>query len=203
VSRYGWWLGPSTVDGLSGSGKSTVARIMADNVIPVLEVGEVYRYVDRQMAASASTPIVSQQREWASSGVGTNFQPATEADVELERLLVVTQDPRIRDVVTQYQVYWTSLYSQSIVVGRVGGHIFPTAEVRVFLSVNSEEQILRLGAERARKARIRDEADRCREHDPAVPAKGAVQIDTSGRTPQEVVSIIDDVIRRRWPQWRS
>jgi CMP/dCMP kinase len=119
------------------------------------------------------------------------FDGAT--DVRVDHLMMVTQDTRVRSLVIDRQISWADQYTQSIVVGRVGGHIFGNSELKVYLTVSAQEQAKRLGRHRAnlRDARLRDQADARRLHDPARPASGALQIDTSMLDPQEVVSIID------------
>jgi cytidylate kinase len=140
---------------------------------------------------------VDQSGDWVTRYLDGAAPSEPDLDGDLDRLLAVTQDHRIRRAVAHYQVIWASRSEQSIVVGRVGGHLFPTAEVKLFLSVDPREQNRRFGDERVHGARLRDEADRHREHDPVHPAEGAARIDTSGRTPEEVVAIIDDLVRRR------
>ena len=84
----------------------------------------------------------------------------------------------------------------------IGTVVAPDAEVKVFLTADPAERARRraveLGVEEATvlaEQTIRDERDRTREHSPLAPAAGAVELDTTGMTLDEVVDRIADLVR--------
>ena len=84
----------------------------------------------------------------------------------------------------------------------IGTVVAPDAEVKVFLTADPAERARRRAAELGVEAAtvlaeqtIRDERDRTREHSPLAPAAGAVELDTTGMTLDEVVDRIADLVR--------
>ncbi|MGB8876685.1 MAG: (d)CMP kinase, partial [Solirubrobacteraceae bacterium] len=80
--------------------------------------------------------------------------------------------------------------------------VAPDAKVKVFLTADPAERARRraveLGVDPATvlaEQTIRDERDRTRAHSPLAPAAGAVQLDTTGMTLDEVVDRIADLVR--------
>jgi cytidylate kinase len=79
----------------------------------------------------------------------------------------------------------------------IGTVVAPAAEVKVFLTASPEERARRRAAELdvdpatvLAEQTIRDERDRSREHSPLAPAPGAVRLDTTGLSFDEVVDRI-------------
>jgi cytidylate kinase len=92
-----------------------------------------------------------------------------------------------------------------VVEGRdIGSVVAPGAEVKIFLTADPRERARRrageLGADPetvlAEQA-IRDERDRAREHSPLRPAPGAVELDTTGLSVDDVVHRIVELVRCR------
>jgi cytidylate kinase len=86
----------------------------------------------------------------------------------------------------------------------IGTVVAPDAEVKVFLTASDEERARRraaeLGADEATvlaEQAIRDERDRTREHSPLEAAPGAVELDTTGLTVDEVVDRIVRLVSDR------
>jgi cytidylate kinase len=79
----------------------------------------------------------------------------------------------------------------------IGTVVAPDAEVKVFLTASAQERARRRAAELgaaledvlAEQAR-RDERDLTREHSPLKPGSGAVTVDTTGLSVEEVVARI-------------
>ena len=84
----------------------------------------------------------------------------------------------------------------------IGTVVAPDAEVKVFLTADPAERARRRAAELGvdpatvlAEQAIRDERDRTREHSPLQPAPGAVVIDTTGLTLEEVVERVARLAR--------
>jgi cytidylate kinase len=79
--------------------------------------------------------------------------------------------------------------------------VAPDAEVKVFLTASPEERARRRAEELGtdvetvlRDQAIRDAQDRDREHSPLKLALGAVELDTSGLSVDEVVARVVDLV---------
>jgi cytidylate kinase len=85
----------------------------------------------------------------------------------------------------------------------IGSVVAPGAEVKVFLTASAEERARRRAAELGtdvetvmRDQALRDAQDTDREHSPLVRAPGAVELDTSGLTVDQVVERIVELVER-------
>jgi cytidylate kinase len=83
----------------------------------------------------------------------------------------------------------------------IGTVVAPDAEVKVFLTADPAERARRraaeLGADPAKvlaEQTIRDERDRTRAHSPLAPAPGAVELDTTGMSLEQVVEGVADLV---------
>ena len=91
----------------------------------------------------------------------------------------------------------------------IGTHVMPDADVKVFLTASIEERVRRRHLEMLRRGypsdpdrlyqeiKRRDEMDENRSHSPLKPAADAVMLDTTGRSIDEVVSMILDLCRTK------
>jgi cytidylate kinase len=196
------------IDGPAGAGKSTVARALAAELgFGYLDTGAMYRAVALAAARRGAPPA----------------EVATAAEIELgERVLLDGEDvtaairtPEITDaasraaadlevrqaVVARQQELLT--HGDWVAEGRDIGTVVATeAEVKVFLTADPAERARRrareLGLDEARvlaEQAIRDERDRTREHSPLAPAPGAVELDTTGLSLDEVVARVADLVR--------
>jgi len=84
----------------------------------------------------------------------------------------------------------------------IGTVVAPDAELKVFLTASPEERARRRAAELGlpveqvlAEQRDRDERDTTREHSPLAVADGAVELDTTGLSIDEVVQRIADLAR--------
>ena len=78
----------------------------------------------------------------------------------------------------------------------------PDATVKVFLTASPEERARRRGGELGadvetvmKEQAIRDARDAGREHSPLQMAPGAIEVDTTGLSPKEVVDRIAALVR--------
>jgi cytidylate kinase len=86
----------------------------------------------------------------------------------------------------------------------IGTVVAPKAEVMLFRTASAQERARRRAEELGldveqviAEQRARDERDRTREHSPLEPAPGAVELDTTGLTIDEVVDRIAGLVRAR------
>lgn len=192
------------IDGPVGSGKSTVAKAVAQRLdLPYLESGAMYRVV-----AWAAV------RRGIDTDAGDELAAlAADLDMEIgERIVVdgddVTGDLRspevgravsavaatagVRTELVRRQREWVEAHGGAVVEGRdIGSVVFPDAEVKVFLTASTEERARRRSMdETADDLARRDLLDSTRAVSPLIVPQGAVVVDTTGRAIDDVVEEI-------------
>lgn len=185
------------IDGPVGSGKSTVARAVAQRLqLEHLDTGAMYRAVAlgalRRGLDVGDAPAAT-LAEVAST---TSVDPA---DPELRTpavgriVSVVAAVPEVRAVLVQRQRDWIAARRGGVVDGRdIGTVVFPDADVKVYLTASDEERARRRAAdETAADLARRDLLDSSRAASPLAVAAGAVVIDTTDRP---VDDIVDEIV---------
>jgi cytidylate kinase len=203
------------IDGPAGAGKSTVARAIARRLsFTYLDSGAMYRCVALLSLASPGAPLAELARaariELGSTprGAGRVLLDGRDVSEEIrspevsEEASRVAADPGVRAALVSSQ---RALIAGGdwVAEGRdIGTVVAPDAELKVFLTASAEERARRradeLGADPAAvlaEQALRDERDATREHSPLVAAPGAVVLDTSGLTIEEVVERIAALAR--------
>jgi cytidylate kinase len=196
------------IDGPAGAGKSTVARAVAKALgWGYLDSGAMYRSVAlaairRGQEPAAIAPIV---RIEAGERVLLDGEDVTDqirsAQVS-EAASRAAADPTVREAMVAQQ---RRLLSRGdwVVEGRdIGTVVLPEAALKVFLTADAQERARRRARELGEdpdavleELAIRDDRDQRREHSPLRPAEGAVLLDTSGLTVEDVVRRIVELAR--------
>lgn len=201
------------IDGPAGAGKSTVARALATALgYTYLDSGAMYRSVAVAAASRGAEPaaVASQLRIDPGDRVVVDGEDMTERIREpgvSEAASQAAADPAVREAMAARQ---RRLLRRGdwVVEGRdIGTVVAPDAALKVFLTADPQERARRRAAElgadpetvRAEQA-IRDERDREREHSPLRPAPGAVVLDTTGLSVDEVVERIVELLPSRDPR---
>ena len=193
------------IDGPAGSGKSTVARAVAQELGWIyLDTGSMYRAV----AIAARTQGISLTDETAmgvfASGVTLSLGARVvinDVDVtdelRTERtnrdVSVVAALGSVREaMVAQQRLFAANADTGVVVEGRdITTVVFPNATVKIYLTATPEERARRRGGDEgvASVAR-RDDADMNRAVSPLTQAADARSIDTTGRSISDVVQEI-------------
>jgi cytidylate kinase len=191
------------IDGPAGAGKSTVARATADELgFTYLDSGAMYRSVALAALERGLTPaqVASEVKIELGDRVCLDGRDVTEAIRTPEvsdGASRAAADPAVRAamVAEQRRLLATGDW---VAEGRdIGSVVAPDAEVKVFLTASPEERARRRAQELeadyetvlAEQA-IRDQRDSSREHSPLVAAEGAVTLDTTGVSRDDVVAQI-------------
>ncbi len=199
------------IDGPAGAGKSTVARALAARLgFGYLDSGALYRCVallslespdavPAQLARDAAIELCT----GAPSAPGTvllgprDVSEAIRTPAVSERASHVAADPDVRAVLVRRQRQLLALGAW-VAEGRdIGTVVAPEAKLKVFLTAKPEERARRRAVQSGAEERtvlaeqsLRDERDRTRAHSPLRPAPGAVELDTTGLTVEQVVERI-------------
>jgi cytidylate kinase len=195
------------IDGPAGAGKSTVARESARALgFTYLDSGAMYRAVGL-MTNRHGGPAAERAAELEielGDRVLANGEDVTDAirtpEVS-EAASQVATDPAVREALVRKQRELLA-GGDWVAEGRdIGTVVAPDAEVKVFLTASPEERARRRADELGtdvetvlRDQALRDAQDRDREHSPLKLAPGAVELDTSGLSVEEVVRRVVELV---------
>lgn len=198
------------IDGPAGSGKSTVAKAVAERLgIPHLDTGAMYRSLtwaalQRQLSADDTEKLRQLARDLDFEiGPGQVRVDGVDVTDEIRGALVshnvsaMSTDPDVRSTLRDRQRAW-GRQAGGVMEGRdIGTVVFPDASLKVFLTASIDVRARRRAAESGRELESvraelagRDEKDGNRQHAPLRQADDAVAIDTSAMSIEEVVDAI-------------
>jgi CMP/dCMP kinase len=195
------------IDGPAGAGKSTVARALAGELgYTYLDSGAMYRAAGLMTlrhggAASEQAERLELELGERVTANGEDVTEAIRAPEVSEAASKVATNPRVRAAMVQKQ---RELLARGdwVAEGRdIGTVVAPDAAVKVFLTASPEERARRRAKELGtdvetvlRDQALRDAQDSEREHSPLERAPGAVELDTTGLTLEEVVAKIAGLV---------
>lgn len=203
------------IDGPAGSGKSTIAKMIArQKNITYLDTGAMYRAVTLKLlergieftdADAVEAALEAMEIGFEGNSLmldGVNVSEAIRMQRINDNVSKVAAIGMVRrDMVRRQQEIASN---QSIIMdGRdIGTKVLPDAEVKIYLTASIEERAERRFKEMKEKGmevsfdeicksiEDRDHQDMNRSESPLVKAEGAVEIDTTGCTIEEVVALV-------------
>ena len=192
------------IDGPAGAGKSSVAKALSEHLdIDRLDTGSMYRAVAaaalaRQIALEDLEQVLDLARglEVADDGrclvLGDDVShllrdPATNTAVS-----VVAATSEVRAVLVELQRSWAQERSMAgVIEGRdIASVVFPDARLKIYLTASVEERARRRSEEGAASIVRRDQVDSTRAASPLVLADGSRELDTTGRSIEDVTTEI-------------
>jgi cytidylate kinase len=182
------------IDGPAGAGKSTVARAVADALgYTYLDSGAMYRAA----AYKGDEHTTVEFRDGRVLADGDDVTEAIRRPEVAEMASELAGDPERRKVILARQRELVA-HGDWVIEGRdAAGAIAPDAEVKVFLTASPQERAKRRAAQLGGDWReileaqnVRDAKDNTLGRSVLEPADGAVVIDTTGLTQDEVVARI-------------
>jgi cytidylate kinase len=214
------------IDGPSGAGKGTIARLLARKLgYRHIDTGAMYRAVawktlreGLDLTDAAAVAEVAREAKFALEGRtlidGHDVSEAIRTPEIDEAAAIVARHPPVRQVLVARQQQYGE-YGGIVMEGRdIGTVVFPSADVKVYLDASPEERARRrktdpahaLGRQPtavgdvARALEARDRSDRTRAASPLTMAPDAEYIDTTGvpvdEVSRRVVAIVERALSR-------
>jgi CMP/dCMP kinase len=206
------------IDGPAGSGKSTVARAVADRLgLAYLDTGAMYRAVTfaalrRGVDPDEEAPVGKLAREFELEmhPDGSIEVDGVDASIEIRgpevtrAVSIVAANREVRAELRRRQRAWAEQAGGGVIEGRdIGTVVFPDATLKVYLDARPEVRAARRSKEvtelsyetvAADLAR-RDALDQGREHAPLREAPDAIIVDTSDLSVEQIVEQILEHLR--------
>lgn len=194
------------IDGPAGSGKSTVARALADHLgWSVLDTGAMYRALTSQVLFLGIDPADAESVAALAHDARITTRPRVSIngrDVhdEIRRdevnvaVSIVAANAQVRAAMVARQR--TVAYDEPgglVVEGRdITTVVFPDARVKVYLTASLDERARRRGDEGGASVARRDHADASRAASPLRRAPDAIALDT---TELSVDQVVEEIVR--------
>ncbi|MDQ6996595.1 MAG: (d)CMP kinase [Mariprofundus sp.] len=210
------------IDGPSGSGKGTVAKMLAEEIgLPVLDTGLLYRLtgsvaLERGISLESEQALVElvqgllTEIAWTMDGIclnGDNITATLRSEQVGAAASKVAALPKVREQLLSLQ---QSLALHGCIMdGRdIGTVVLPNAPAKFFLSASVRERARRRWAQLKDESdsslddvvaelKMRDQRDRERQHAPLKQANDAIAIDSTTLRVEEVVDRMLGVLERR------
>jgi cytidylate kinase len=207
------------IDGPAGSGKSTVARRLAERLgLQYLDTGAMYRAVAFAAIQRGVDPVdtgpvatISRDMELAVDDRGVVVD-GIDATVEIRgpevsrAVSAVAANPEVRTELRARQRQWAAEHGGGVIEGRdIGTVVFPDALLKVYLTASPEVRAQRRAREMteldydsvAADLARRDAADQGRDDSPLAEADDALTVDTSDLDIDEVVDHLVRLVEER------
>jgi len=211
------------IDGPAGSGKSTVAKLVAARLnLPYLDTGAMYRAVTLacirkgvdfsdsdaiyRAVKDAAVDIKNQNNKFEIYLEGENVTEAIRQPMVNVNISRVSEILKVREVLVEKQKKIGQ--SGAVVEGRdITTVVFPDADYKFFIDAGFDTRVNRRYKEAVEKhisvtkeevaqdLKRRDHSDTTRKYGPLVKAKDAIYLDTTEMSIDEVVKNIVSVVR--------
>ncbi len=193
------------IDGPAGSGKSTIAKSLADRLKwSFLDTGAMYRAVTALALREGIDPLDTAAVAVLAAKSQIETIPSVlingvDVTVEIRQpevnhaVSIIAANPQVRAAMVERQREWSQRQPAGTVVeGRdIGTVVFPDAVLKVYLTASPEERARRRGDESAASIQRRDDIDSSRDHSPLRADESAVLIDTTNK---EIETVIEEIV---------
>jgi cytidylate kinase len=206
-----------TIDGPAGTGKSTVAKLLAKALgFVYFDTGAMYRALtalmleaDISLEEESKIAALLESFDFRISPDGPRYWVSGRDFTEIIRTPEVTRlvsavaaQPAVRQSLVSIQRRFAR-GNDAVFEGRdLGSVVFPQADMKIYLTANAEERagrrhrelVLKLGQTGPSAQEVladinrRDQEDSSRAHSPLVRPEGSIEVDTSEMSIEQVVS---------------
>jgi cytidylate kinase len=214
------------IDGPSGAGKSTLGKMLAKKLgLLYLDTGAMYRAVAfavLEKGESCSDPVraseIARDSQIELTGEpealriilnGQDISTEIRSKEIAQAASVVSTNSEVRKILVKHQQE-LGKYGGGVLEGRdIGTVVFPDADIKFFLTAKPEERAGRRYKEELERGSAvsydqtlaeineRDKRDVTREDSPLSIAEGAVVIDTSGMTLDEILELMLEKVEEK------
>jgi cytidylate kinase len=203
------------IDGPAGAGKSTVGRALASRLgLDYLDTGAMYRAVTfaalRRGLDPADADDIAKVSESLELLVDDDRVTVDGVDATVEirgrevtsAVSLVAANSRVRSELVRRQREWVADRGGGVVEGRdIGSVVFPDAALKLYVTasprVRAQRRVAEIGGnvdEVEASIIERDRKDSTRADSPLMEASGALVVDTSGMSIDEVVEHLLDLV---------
>jgi cytidylate kinase len=213
-----------TIDGPSGAGKGTVSRIVAKKLgFHYLDSGALYRLLGLSSVRHHVSVDSEKGLMALAEHLDIRFQTDKKGDFrvylegeDVSRELRTEETGLLASKLAQYPGVRSALLKRQRMFARtpglvadgrdMGSEIFPAAELKIYLTASVEERAARRYKELLEKGedvslpalveqvRSRDERDMGRDASPLCAADGAIELDSSAMSIQEVTDTVLNIL---------
>jgi cytidylate kinase len=215
------------IDGPAGSGKSSVARLLAQRIgLDFLDTGAMYRaaatvMIDHGLTFDDRDSLVRKIEQanigfdWTSDppdilAFGRSVAHRIRQDDVTALVSPLAAIAEVRTLMVALQKQIGEAHPRLVTEGRdQGSVVFPTAAFKIYLTATAEKRAerrvkqLRAEDRHADEAQVlkdiieRDERDMSRKDGPLCAAKGGKTLDTSELSREQVIDTLEDIVRGR------
>jgi cytidylate kinase len=215
------------IDGPAGSGKSTVAKLLAKELgFTYIDTGAMYRALALKIKNSGIDPEDTKSVVEVARSTDIKLQPDEDKvrvflDGKEVTDLIRTEEigkiaskiariPEVRKILVEMQRKLGKEAQNAVIEGRdTGTVIFPDADIKIFMTASPEIRAKRRFQELKEKfpeisyeevlkeIKERDLLDETRKDSPLRPAKDAIILDTSDKTLSQVFQEVLNIVKSR------
>lgn len=200
-----------TIDGKSGSGKSTAANGLAKRLkIPYLSSGRLYRIAAKKLIENKPRNIIAFLNKYFSN---LNYNKLKKINLHTQEIsnfsAIIARQKKIRLTIRKYQTTWASNHkNHCIIEGRDSHQIFKNARIKFYIKCNFNIAVRRRYLQLRKKnseitlqqvktqQKTRDYSDTTRKHNRLILAPDHVVIRSDINSRKRIIDLMIEKIKK-------